>query len=292
MLRRLPELVDLADLTTIEQPNWCPGCGNFPIWHALKSAIIELGIDPFNVTIFSGIGCSSKMPHWINTYGFHTIHGRPLPVATGARLANTDLTVVAVGGDGDGYGIGIGHFIHAMRRNLNITYLVTNNQVYGLTTGQTSPTSDRGFSSKSTPTGVIEVPINPIALAIASNATYISRGFSKELNHLTQLIVDGIRHEGFALIDVLQPCVTFNRKNTYKWFSERIYKLEDTNHDITSKQAAFQKSLEWNNHIPIGIFYEETRPTYENELPQIAETPLAKQEIQDIDITSVMAEFF
>jgi len=284
-------MVELADLKTVDQPNWCPGCGNFAIWHALKSAIVELRLEPHNVVIFSGIGCSSKMPHWINTYGFHGIHGRPLPIATGARLANNNLTVIAVGGDGDGYGIGIGHFIHAMRRNLNITYIVTNNQVYGLTTGQTSPTSDKGFATKSTPTGVIEMPINPIALAIASEATYISRGFSKEMKHLTKLIVDGVRHEGFALIDVLQPCVTFNRKNTYEWFSERVYKLEETGHDVTNKQVAFLKSLEWNDRIPIGLFYREIRPTYEDELPQIAEVPLVKQRIEEINITALMDEF-
>lgn len=284
-------MVELADLKTVGQPNWCPGCGNFAIWHALKSAIVELRLEPHNVVIFSGIGCSSKMPHWINTYGFHGIHGRPLPIATGARLANNNLTVIAVGGDGDGYGIGIGHFIHAMRRNLNITYIVTNNQVYGLTTGQTSPTSDKGFTTKSTPTGVIEMPINPIALAIASEATYISRGFSKEMKHLTKLIVDGVRHEGFALIDVLQPCVTFNRKNTYEWFSKRVYKLEETGYDVTNKQAAFLKSLEWNGRIPIGLFYREIRPTYEDELPQIAEAPLVRQRIEEINITALMDEF-
>ena len=284
-------MVELADLKTSGEPNWCPGCGNFPIWHALKRAIVELNLEPHNVAIFSGIGCSSKMPHWINTYGFHGLHGRPLPIATGARLANNSLTVIVVGGDGDGYGIGVGHFIHAMRRNLDITYIVTNNQVYGLTTGQTSPTSDKGFTTKSTPTGVIEMPINPIALAIASGATYISRGFSKEMKHLTKLIVDGVRHEGFALVDVLQPCVTFNRKNTYEWFSERVYKLEETDHDVTDKQAAFLKSLEWNNRIPIGLFYKEIRPTYEDELPQIGETPLVKQRIEDIDITALMDEF-
>jgi 2-oxoglutarate ferredoxin oxidoreductase subunit beta len=284
-------MVELAQLKTVGQPNWCPGCGNFPIWHSLKRAIVELNLEPHNVAIFSGIGCSSKMPHWINTYGFHGIHGRPLPIATGARLANNNLTVIAVGGDGDGYGIGIGHFVHAMRRNLNITYIVTNNQVYGLTTGQTSPTSDKGYATKSTPTGVIEIPINPIALAIASGATYISRGFSKEMKHLTKLIADGVRHEGFALVDVLQPCVTFNRKNTYEWFSKRVYKLEETDHDATNKQAAFLKSLEWNDRIPIGLFYREARPTYEDDLPQIAETPLARQRIEDIDIRTLMTEF-
>jgi 2-oxoglutarate ferredoxin oxidoreductase subunit beta len=284
-------MVELAQLKTVGQPNWCPGCGNFPIWHSLKRAIVELNLEPHNVAIFSGIGCSSKMPHWINTYGFHGIHGRPLPIATGARLANNNLTVIAVGGDGDGYGIGISHFIHAMRRNLNITYIVTNNQVYGLTTGQTSPTSDKGYATKSTPTGVIEIPINPIALAIASGATYISRGFSKEMKHLTKLIADGVRHEGFALVDVLQPCVTFNRKNTYEWFSKRVYKLEETDHDATNKQAAFLKSLEWDDRIPIGLFYREARPTYEDDLPQIAETPLARQRIEDIDIRTLMTEF-
>jgi len=284
-------MVELSELKTVGQPNWCPGCGNFPILHSLKQAIVELDLKPHNVVIFSGIGCSSKMPHWVNTYGFHGIHGRSLPIATGARLANNNLTVIAVGGDGDGYGIGIGHFIHAMRRNLDITYIVTNNQVYGLTTGQTSPTSDKGYATKSTPTGVIEMPINPIALAIASGATYISRGFSKEMRHLTKLIADGVRHKGFALVDVLQPCVTFNRKNTYEWFSERVYKLEEIDHDVTNKQTALMKSLEWNDHIPIGLFYKETRLTYEDELPQIAKTPLVKQRIEDIDIRTLMDEF-
>jgi 2-oxoglutarate ferredoxin oxidoreductase subunit beta len=283
-------MVELADLTAA-QPNWCPGCGNFPILHALKEAIVELNLKPHNVVLFSGIGCSSKMPHWINTYGFHGIHGRTLPLATGARLANNNLTVIAVGGDGDGYGIGVGHFIHAMRRNLDITYIVTNNQVYGLTTGQTSPTSDKGFATKSTPTGAIEMPVNPIALAIASGATYISRGFSKEMKHLTKLIADGIRHEGFAFVDVLQPCVTFNRKNTYEWFSERVYKLEETDHDVADKQVALLKSLEWDDRIPIGLFYKEVRPTYEDEVLQIAETPLAKQKIEDISIRALMDEF-
>ncbi|MDH5375635.1 MAG: thiamine pyrophosphate-dependent enzyme [Candidatus Bathyarchaeota archaeon] len=284
-------MVELADLKTVGQPSWCPGCGNFPIWHALKRAIVQLNLEPHNVVIFSGIGCSSKMPHWINTYGFHGIHGRALPIATGAELANNNLTAIVVGGDGDGYGIGVGHFIHAMRRNLNMTYIVSNNQIYGLTTGQTSPTSDKGFTTKSTPTGVIEVPINPIALAIASGATYISRGFSKEMRQLTKLIVDGLRHKGFALIDVLQPCVTFNRKNTYDWFSERVYKLEETGHDVTDKKAAFLKSLEWNDRIPIGLFYREIKPTYEDELAQIVEMPLVTQRIEDIDIRPLMNEF-
>jgi len=284
-------MVELDDLKTVGQPNWCPGCGNFSIWHALKRAIIELNLEPRNVVIFSGIGCSSKMPHWINTYGFHGIHGRPLPIATGARLANNNLTTIVIGGDGDGYGIGIGHLIHAMRRNLDITYIVTNNQVYGLTTGQTSPTSDKGFATKSTPTGVIETPVNPMPWPSLLEQPTSPEDFAKEMKHLTKLIADGVRHKGFALVDVLQPCVTFNRKNTYEWFSERVYKLEETNHDVTNKQVAFLKSLEWNDHIPIGLFYKEIRPTYEDELPQIAETPLSKQRIEDIDISRLMNEF-
>lgn len=177
-----------------------------------------------------------------------------------------------------------------MRRNIDITYIVTNNQVYGLTTGQTSPTSDKGFVTKSTPTGVIEIPVNPIALAIASGATYVARGFSKEMNQLATLIAEGITHKGFSHIDVLQPCVTFNRKNTYQWFSERVYKLEETGHDFTNKQEAFLKSLEWGDRIPIGLFYREVRPTYEDELPQIAETPLARQKVEDVNIDHLMEE--
>lgn len=284
-------MTTIADLNTLGKPNWCPGCGDFGILMALKGALIELGLQPEETVVVSGIGCSGKVPHWVRTYGIHSIHGRPLPVATGVRLANTGLTVFAVSGDGDGYGIGMCHFIHAMRRNLDITYIVHNNMVYGLTTGQTSPTSEKGFRTKSTPSGVIEVPVNPIALAISSGATYVARSFAGDAKHLQKMIVDGTRHRGFALIDIFQPCVTFNHVNTYEWYKQRLYKLEESGHDPKDKARAFAKSQEWGAKIPIGLFYMEEKPTYEDELPQIAKMPLAKQDISRVDISSLMEDF-
>ncbi|MFQ5711912.1 MAG: thiamine pyrophosphate-dependent enzyme [Candidatus Geothermarchaeales archaeon] len=281
----------MSYFTTRERPNWCPGCGDYGIWTAVKMALVEMDIEPWKVLLVSGIGCSSKLPHWVkNVYGFHGIHGRVLPLATGARLANNELTVIGFAGDGDAYGIGMCHFIHAMRRNLDITYIVHDNQVYGLTTGQTSPTSDKGFATKSTPTGVIEIPVNPLALALASGATFVARGYAGDVKHLKTLMVEGVRHRGFALIDVLQPCVTFNRKNTHEWYAERVYKLEETGYDPTDKTQAFLKAQEWDDKIPVGILYREVRPTYEDELPQIAEAPLAKQDVGDVDISRLMDE--
>lgn len=273
-------------------PNWCPGCGNFGIITAIRRSLVNLELDPKDVVLIGGIGCSGKLPQWVVSYGFHALHGRTLPVATGIKLSNHELTVIVHAGDGDCYGIGLGHLIHSIRRNLDIACIVHNNQVYGLTTGQTSPTSLKGFKTKSTPEGVIELPINPIALALSSDATFVARGYAGDNRHLVELITEGIKHKGFALIDVLQPCVTFNRVNTYDWFNDRVYKLEETDHDFTDKDAAFEKAFEWektnNEKIPIGIFYKETRPTYEDENPQIAEKPLVKHDITKIDIEPVL----
>ena len=208
-------MVKMTELNTIDRPNWCPGCGDFGILMALKGAIVELNIEPENVAIISGIGCSGKVPHWIRTYGLHGIHGRALPVASAVKLTNHELTVFAVGGDGDGYGIGMCHFIHAMRRNINMTYIVHNNMIYGLTTGQTSPTSEKGTRTKSTPSGAIEVPVNPMALAISSGATFVARTFAGDVKHLQKTIVDAVKHRGFSLVDVFQQCVSYNHVNTY-----------------------------------------------------------------------------
>lgn len=269
-------MVTLADLSA-RIPDWCPGCGNFGILNSLKRSLIECNLDPKDVVIVAGIGCSGKTPQWLNTYSIHTLHGRALPVATGIKLANSDLTVIVTGGDGDGYGIGMGHFIHAMRRNIDLTYLVHNNQVYGLTAGQTSPTSDKGFVTKSTPFGVIEVPVNPLALAIESGATFVARGYAGDIIHLSGLITQAIRHKGFALVDILQPCVTFNHKNTYDWFQKLAYTLP-ADYNPADKMAALAKADEWGEKtgIPIGVLYREERPTYADELPQLA-TPLVKQ---------------
>lgn len=250
-------MTEMKDLQTVDTPNWCPGCGNFGILTALKGAMVELSLDPCKVAISTGIGCGSKLNHWIKCYGFEGLHGRPLPVATGIKLANPELTVVAVGGDGDGYGLGMGHFIHSMRRNLNITYIVQDNQIYGLTTGQASPTSEKGTKSKSTPFGAIELPVNPIELAFASGATYIARGYAGDLPHLTSLISGGLKHRGFALIDVFQPCVTFNKVNTYEFFNNRVYKLEEG-------RSWREKAGEFGDKIPIGVFHKEERDVYED----------------------------
>jgi len=274
------------------KPNWCPGCGNYGIITAIRRAMVELELDPENIVLIGGIGCSGKLPQWVVSYGFHALHGRTLPIASGIKLANHDLNVIAHAGDGDCYGIGIGHLIHASRRNLDILCVVHNNQIYGLTTGQTSPTSLKGFKSKSTPEGVIELPINPIALTLSSDATFVARGYAGDKNHLTELVMEGVKHRGFALLDVLQPCVTFNHLNTYDWFKERVYKLEETGHDLTDKNAAFDKAFEWaktnSEKIPIGIFYKEERPTYGDEIPHIVDKPLVKHDITNIDIEEVL----
>jgi 2-oxoglutarate ferredoxin oxidoreductase subunit beta len=260
-------------------PDWCPGCGDFGVLKSIKEAIVELGIAPHKVLIVSGIGCSSNLPGFIHAYGVHSLHGRALPVASGAALANHDLHVIAVGGDGDGYGIGIAHFIHAMRRNLNLTYIVMDNEIYGLTTGQASPTTTEGHKTKSTPRGNVEKPVQPLALALASGATYVARGFSGEQKHLTKLVSGAIAHRGFSLIDVFSPCVTFNTVNTYPWFKERVYKLEDESYDSTSLMAAMEKALEFGSRIPIGLLYQTDKPTYEDTEPVLNQGPLVEQPV-------------
>jgi 2-oxoglutarate ferredoxin oxidoreductase subunit beta len=270
----------LKSLDSDVHPDWCPGCGDFGVLKSIKEAIVELGIPAHKVLIVSGIGCSSNLPGFIRAYGVHSLHGRAVPVATGAALANHDLHVIAVGGDGDGYGIGIAHFIHAMRRNLNLTYIVMDNEVYGLTTGQTSPTTMEGHKTKSTPRGNVEKPVQPLALALASGATYVARGFSAEQKHLTRLTAAAIAHKGFSLIDVFSPCVTFNKLNTYQWFKERVYKLEDEpGYDSTDFMGAMQKAVEFGDRIPFGLLYQTHRATYEDTEPVLLKGPLVEQRL-------------
>ncbi len=261
-------------------PDWCPGCGDFGVLKAVKMAAAKACVAPKDLVVVSGIGCSSNLPGYVHSYGVHSLHGRAVAVATGIKLANTDLKVVITGGDGDGYGIGIGHFIHAMRRNLDLTYVVMNNQIYGLTTGQASPTTMKEMRTKSTPRGNVELPINPIALALVSGATYVARGFSGEPNHMAELIAGGIQHKGFALIDVFSPCVTYNKLNTYPWFKKRVYKLEDEPaYDTTNGRAALEKSFEWGDRIPLGLFYKDQQPTYEDSEPAFQHGPLVGQSL-------------
>lgn len=274
-------------------PDWCPGCGDFGVLKSLKEALIDLAIQPHRVLVVSGIGCSSNLPGFIRAYGVHSLHGRALPVATGAALANHDLHVVAVGGDGDGYGIGMAHFIHAMRRNLNLTYIVMDNEIYGLTTGQASPTTTEGHKTKSTPRGNVEKPVQPLALALAAGATYVARGFSGEQKHLTRLVAGAMAHRGFSLVDVFSPCVTFNKVNTYPWFKERVYKLEEEKgYDSTDLMAAMHKALEFDARIPIGLLYRTDRPTYEDTEPVLRRGPLTDQPLglDGATLAEVLAE--
>ncbi|PIN79466.1 hypothetical protein COV16_04045 [Candidatus Woesearchaeota archaeon CG10_big_fil_rev_8_21_14_0_10_34_8] len=270
-------------------------CGDFGILLALKMAVSQLGLNPKDVCITSGIGCGSKLPHWINTYGFHSIHGRGLPVATGIHLVNNKLKIISVGGDGDGYGIGLSHFIHSCRRNLDMAYFVQNNQIYGLTKGQASPTTDKETKTISTPFGVIEWPIFPLALAIESGATFVARGFAGDVKHLTELMKQAIEHPGFAYIDIMQPCVTFNKKNTYDWFKQRVYKLEESGHDFSDRDEAMKKANEWNayadDNIPIGLFYKKDHEHYMDRYEYVKDKPLVDHDISKVDITKIMEDF-
>jgi len=286
--------VTMNDFNVKEKMQWCPGCGNFGLITAVKGALADLGKKNEEVVVVSGIGCSGKSSHYLNTYGFESLHGRTLPVASAVKLANTRLTVIAEGGDGDGYGIGVQHFVHIMRRNYDLTYLVHNNEIYGLTTGQASPTSLLGMKTKTTPWGVIETPFNPILYAINGGATYVARGFAGEPAHLKELIKGAIEHKGFSLVDIFQPCVTFNKLNTYDWFRERVYKLEDKGHDPKDKKAAVEKAEEDMKtdykKVPIGLFYKEKRATYEEQLPQIKDSPLVDHEPK-VDLKKAYEEF-
>jgi 2-oxoglutarate ferredoxin oxidoreductase subunit beta len=256
------------------EPDWCPGCGDFGVLVALKQALAELGILPHEAMVISGIGCSSNLPGYISTYGMHTLHGRALAVATGAQLANPELKIIVTGGDGDGYGIGGNHFIHTMRRNVDLTYIVMNNQVYGLTTGQLSPTSVMGMATKSTPFGSVENPISPVPLAIAAGATYVARAYTGQVKHMVDLIKGGIQHRGFALIDAFSPCVTFNHDNGHEFFKQRTKKLEDINHDPTSFSSAMERGHQWGDEIFIGLFWKRTDlPSLDQLEPVVAEGP-------------------
>ena len=298
----------LADFKTPVHNDWCAGCGDFGILNAIQMSLYELKISPHQAAIFSGIGCSGKTPHFINTFGIHTLHGRVLPFAQGAKLANPNLKILAVGGDGDGLGIGSGHFVNSGRRNIDITYIIYNNGVYGLTKGQASPTLKLGMKTKSLPQPNVNDSINPIALACVSGFTYIARGYSYDIKHLKEVIKRGIEHSGLSFIDVLQPCPTYNDINTKEWYQSfsldennpsiripKIYKLEeegyngvvDNDEESSNKIIkAIEKSKEWESRIPVGVFYENKKtPTYEERLQSRIDNyktyPPALQTIKD-----------
>jgi 2-oxoglutarate ferredoxin oxidoreductase subunit beta len=259
---------------------WCPGCGNFSILMTVKQALAELELPREEVVAVTGIGCHGKITDYINVNGIHTIHGRVLPVATAIKIANDRLTVLGFAGDGDAFNIGIGHFPHAARRNVNMTYIIHDNLIYGLTTGQTSPTSKQGFVTKTSPRGEWSIAINPLTQALTSHVSFVSRTFAGEPQHMKEVLKNAIKHQGFALVDVLQPCVTFNRVNTYQFYKERIYKLEEEEHDVSDWSEAYKKAEEWGDRIPIGIFYQEERPTYEKNFPALEKGPLVDQSLE------------
>lgn len=282
--------VTQMDFMTSHMPTWCPGCGDFGIWSSLKEALIKLGIGPNDGVVVYGVGCHGNMYNWMNIYGFIGLHGRTLPVAQAIKAVNHSLPVIVVSGDGDGLGEGGNHFLHAAKRNPDITVMLHDNQVYGLTTGQASPSAKQGFVTKSTPEGVTDTPINPLALAITAGATFVARGFSGDTVGLAKLMEQAIEHKGFSLVDVLQPCVTFNKVNTYQWYRERVYYL-DEQYQANNRVAAFEKAYEWGDKIPLGIFYKEDRPTSESFEPALAESTLVSQPNEPRVFDSLLQEF-
>jgi len=285
-----PSRLTVNDLTTKALPTWCNACGNFNILHAIKSALVDLQYPSEGVALFSGIGCGSKLPHYVKTYGFEGLHGRGLPVGTGAKLANKDLKVIIVAGDGDTYGIGGNHFIHSMRRNLDITLIVQDNAIYGLTKGQYSPTSRPGMKTPSSPFGALESPVNPVAVGLTMGATYVARGYSYEATQLRELIANAIKHKGFSLVDVLQPCSTFNKINTIAWFKEHLYKLEDSGYSISTREEAMKRATESGDKMGIGLFFKEDKPSYEEQCPPCQSSPI-KADINDIDISPILKSY-
>jgi len=262
------------------EPTWCPGCGNFGIFTALKNALMQLSIKPTDAVAIFDIGCNSNMVDWSPITPFESLHGRPLPVAQGVKMAKPELTVLAISGDGGCYGEGGNHLLHAAKRNMDITLLVHDNQVYALTTGQTSPTSEKSFKTKSTPMGSHDLPVNPIAIALAAGASFVARGFAGDIPHLTDMIVKAVNHQGFSIVDILQPCVSFNPINTFDWFKQRVYDLNKSGYQTDQKIKAMEKAFEWpfasaqgkppdNERIPIGIFFQEEREIFQ---PRIIKT--------------------
>lgn len=272
-------------------PTWCPGCGNLALWTALKNVLAKLELAQHDVVVVFDIGCSGNGANFINTYAFHGLHGRSLPLGVGVSLANHRVKTIIISGDGAGYGEGLSHFLHTMRANPNVTYIVEDNQVYGLTKGQTSPTSMQGFYSDSTPSGSLEEPLNPIALALAGDASFVARTFAGDLKHLQETITAAIHHPGFALVDIFQPCVTFNHVNTYAWFYQRVNKLDELGHDPSDKNAAWLRATASGDKFPIGVFFQHARPTYQDGLPQLKDHALADRVLEPIDLSKLLQTF-
>lgn len=272
-------------------PAWCPGCGNFGILRAFKEAVTEVGLEPHQFTIVSGIGQSGKFPHYVKCNVFNGLHGRSLPVATGLRLANHGMPAFAFAGDGDCYGEGGNHFIHAIRRNMNIKLFVHDNQIYGLTKGQASPTTGEGTVTKIQSYGILSEPLNPVALAVALDCSFVARGFAGDGDHLKGLIKEAMNHKGFALVDILQPCVTFNKINTYEWYRNRCYHIEPE-YDPGERIRAFERGMEYGDRIPLGILYKKERHVYEDGMPAIKDSPLTKQPFTISGLGDILREFY
>lgn len=262
-------------------PNWCPGCGDFSVLAAMQRAVANLGLEPEQVAVVSGIGCSGRISGYINAYGFHGIHGRALPIAQGLKMANRDLTVIAAGGDGDGFAIGLNHTIHAIRRNIDITYIVMDNQIYGLTKGQTSPRSQVGFQTKSTPKGSIESPLAPLEMALAAGATFVAQAFSGDLKGLTTMIEEGIKHKGFSLINVFSPCVTYNKVNTYEFFKQNLVSVDAIEgYDPHNRVQAMSTLMEHQGMITGILYQNKEAKSYQDLVPGFKEEPIVNQSLE------------
>jgi 2-oxoglutarate ferredoxin oxidoreductase subunit beta len=276
---------------------WCPGCGNHSIWNAIKRALAQADLAPHEVVLVSGIGQSSKMPDYVRANGFTSLHGRGLPVAQAVKLANHGLQVIVHAGDGDTYGEGGNHFVHFMRRNANVALFIHNNRVYGLTKGQYSPTSPKGFKSKTSPppAGALERPLNPLALALAAGATFVARSWSGDVRHLIEMMVAAIQHPGAALLDIFQPCVVFNPQYGFDYFRDRVYKLDEDGYDPSDRNAAWVKAYEGEDHLPIGVIYRAAGvPTYEEQVPALRAGPLVGQPLRrwtESDYVALEAEY-
>lgn len=289
-------MATFKDFRNDVKPNWCPGCGDFSVQAAIQRAVAAVGVEPHELALISGIGCSGRISGYINSYGVHSIHGRALPYAQGVKMANRDLTVVAAGGDGDGFAIGMGHTIHAIRRNIDMTYIVMDNHIYGLTKGQTSPRSDVGFKTKSTPAGSVESPLGAMELAISSGATFVAQSFSSNLKELTSIIQQAIEHKGFSIVNVFSPCVTFNKVNTYDWFKEHLISLDDIEgYDRHNRVKAISTLME-NNGLVTGVIYQDNEKADYQTLAEangFSKTPLVTSDLnlENDDFQKLMAEF-
>ncbi|MDI3316763.1 MAG: thiamine pyrophosphate-dependent enzyme [Bacillota bacterium] len=261
-----------------ETPTWCPGCGDFGVLRGLQRALVDLQIEPHRVLVVSGIGCSGKLSSYIGTYGFHGLHGRTLPVAQAAKLANPELTVIAVGGDGDGYGIGVGHLVHAIRRNVDVTYVVMNNDVYGLTVGQTAPTTPLGRVTRSSPFGSSDYPLSPLGMALGLGASFVAQGFSGHIDHLAVILRAAIQHRGFSLVNVFSPCVTFNEEYGYDYLRQRLVDVDaDPSYRRLDRATAAAKLAETGGLVEGILFEDPERVAYDELLPQFAHEPLTRR---------------